>query len=82
MTSLCFLKIVFQNIKMSLTFLSGKCIIAKNARSIVWLCRLGMTFCFSEFCCVYLCVGDSIEQNIFDHTKTTNQIMVVDMLKN
>ena len=30
----------------------------------------------------YLCVSDSNEQNIFDQTKTINQIMIVGMLQN
>ena len=30
----------------------------------------------------YLCVSDSDEQNIFNQTKTINQVMIVSMLQN
>ena len=31
---------------------------------------------------IYLCAGNSCEQNIFDQIKTTNQIIVINMLQN
>ena len=45
------------------------------------LCRLGWMFCFSScFYDVYLYVGNSDRQNIFNKIETTNQFMIVNML--
>ena len=44
--------------------------------------RLSTTFWFSSsWCDVYLCLGDSDEQNIYNHIKEIN-LMVVNMLQN